>query len=54
MNFQLMTETEVDCLMVSGILLQDSAPEYLIDLRTCCKVFSRVIKISPLETCLVL
>ena len=45
-NFQLMTGTkaEVDCLVASGILFQDFAPEYLIDRRPYCKVFSRVIK----------
>ena len=42
-----------DCLMSSEILFQDLALAHLTDLKLYCKVFLRVIKISPLEACLV-
>ena len=45
--------TEEDCLILEGVSSQDLAPAYLIDLKPYCKVFLRVIKISPLRACLV-
>ena len=55
MRFELTTETknEVDCLLTSRILFQEFTPEYVINFRPSCKIFSRVIEISPLEACLV-
>ena len=45
--------TEVDCLILDGMSFQDLAPAYLIDRKPYCKVFLRVIKISPLRARLV-
>ena len=43
--------TEVDFFIFDGLLFQALAPAYLIDRRPYCKVFLRIIKISPLVAC---